>query len=171
MKQVIATFCLLSASVLSQAQTVDEWVRSQKSEEATVTTPVNPTVTVPVTMASQIPLAQQGDPAAQFNLAQMYRLGNSGTKDYVRAIKWYRRSAAKGSEKAQFNLGLMYYFSQGTGQNLIKAHMWLNISAMAGMDNAVKYRNTVAKEMTTQQVQKAMDLAKDCVRNEFKGCD
>jgi uncharacterized protein len=40
------------------------------------------------------PLAEQGNAAAQFNLALMYDNGTGVPQDYAQAVEWYRRSPA-----------------------------------------------------------------------------
>ena len=60
-----------------------------------------------------LPLAEQGDAGAQFNLGGMYDNGQGVPQDYEEAEKWWRLSAEQGHTKAQFNLGLMYHNGQG----------------------------------------------------------
>src|SRR4051794_25993910 len=40
-----------------------------------------------------IPMAQAGDPQAQYELAGFYHYGYVGANDYAKALKWYRASA------------------------------------------------------------------------------
>lgn len=58
------------------------------------------------------PLAQSGDPDAQFNLAQAYKLGRGVQPDLNIAIDWYRKAATQGHLRAEDNLGLLL-FQQG----------------------------------------------------------
>ena len=53
------------------------------------------------------PLAKQGDAVAQYNLGNMYRLGQGVPKDDKTAVKWYRLAAEQGYARAQYNLGSM----------------------------------------------------------------
>jgi hypothetical protein len=48
--------------------------------------------------------------------------------------------------------------------------MWWNIAASSGNKGAVKNRDIVAKQMTPSQLEKAQDLARECVRKKYKGC-
>ncbi|KAB2645301.1 MAG: SEL1-like repeat protein, partial [Verrucomicrobia bacterium] len=41
--------------------------------------------------------AKQGDADAQFNLGVCYESGNGVAKDYVEAVKWYRKAAEQGN--------------------------------------------------------------------------
>lgn len=58
------------------------------------------------------PLAQTGDPDAQFNMGQAYKLGRGVKTDPSTAIQWYRKAAAQGHQRAEDNLGLLL-FQQG----------------------------------------------------------
>ena len=55
-----------------------------------------------------MPLAEQGDADAQYNLGVMYDNGEGVTQDDAEAVKWYRRAAEQGNAFAQHNLGVMY---------------------------------------------------------------
>lgn len=55
------------------------------------------------------PLAEQGDPRAQFGLGLIYQAGLGGTApDEEAALGWYRRAARSGFSPAQNKLALMY---------------------------------------------------------------
>ena len=69
------------------------------------------------------PLAEQGHPKAQYNLAEMHRKGQGVLQDYKEAVKWYRRAAKQEYTKAQVNLGFMYDFGEGVLQDTVLAHM------------------------------------------------
>ena len=118
------------------------------------------------------PLAEQGlDLVAQFNLGQMYRKGEGVPQDDQTAVKWYRLAAEQGLAKAQFDLGVMYYKGRGVPQDFVYAHMWFNVAASQGHENGASNRDLLAKEMTPSQIAKAQELARECVKKKFKGCD
>lgn len=58
------------------------------------------------------PLAEAGDPDAQFNMGQAFKLGRGVKADIPAAIIWYRKAAAQGHVRAEDNLGLLL-FQQG----------------------------------------------------------
>ena len=62
-----------------------------------------------VAIAEWRPLAEKGDPDAQFNLGQAYRLGRGVPSDLKIAQSWYEKAAQQGHEQAQANLGLLLY--------------------------------------------------------------
>ncbi len=49
--------------------------------------------------------------------------------------------------------------------------MWFNLGAISGDVDAIKGRNQVAKQMTTQQIAEAQSLARECQAKKFKDCD
>ena len=113
--------------------------------------------------------AEQGDADAQFNLGLMYYNGLGVPQDYKTALNWYTLAAEQGVADAQYNLGWMYYKGQGVPQDYVYAHMWRNVVASNGYETG-DLRDEVAKEMTADQIEKAEQLAQECVRKEYKGC-
>ncbi len=85
-------------------------------------------------------------------------------------MKWYTLAAEQGYALAQTNLGAMYYNGHGVLQDNVYAHMWFNIAASSGNESGIKNRDIVAKKMTTADISAAQDLARECVRKEYKGC-
>ena len=121
-------------------------------------------------MREWMPLAKQGNAGAQSNLGAMYYLGLGVTQDDKTAVKWYRLAAKQGYARAQRYLGNMYYNGRGVLQDYVYAHMWWNIAASSGDKVASKNIETVAKQMTPSQIEKAQNLARECVRKKYKGC-
>ncbi len=72
--------------------------------------------------------AEQGDPDAQFNLAQAYRLGRGVDADQAQAEALYARAAAQGHIKAADNYGLIL-FQKGERE---KAMPYIEGAAMRG---------------------------------------
>ncbi|MBB3910100.1 SPOR domain-containing protein [Sphingomonas desiccabilis] len=72
--------------------------------------------------------ALKGDPDAQFNLAQAYKLGRGVPADLVQAEQWYAKAAAQGHPQAVTNYGLAL-FQNGRRQEAAK---WLEQSAARG---------------------------------------
>jgi cell division protein FtsN len=71
------------------------------------------------------PLAEQGDPDAQFNLAQAYRLGRGVPTNLAAAQIWLERAAVQGHVDAQTTLGLLL-FQSGDRAGAVK---WLKAAA------------------------------------------
>ncbi|MET0361186.1 MAG: SPOR domain-containing protein [Sphingobium sp.] len=64
------------------------------------------------------PMAATGDPDAQFNLGQAYKLGRGVPVDMPVAIDWFRKASAQGHVRAADNLGLLM-FQQGRREEAI----------------------------------------------------
>ena len=116
------------------------------------------------------PLAKKGDAKAQFMLGFMYNKGEGVTQDFKTALKWYTLAAEQGNADAQTMLGLMYNQGKGVIQDYVHTHMWFNIAASSGHKNAVKNRDSVAEQMSRSQIEKAQNLARQCVKKNYKGC-
>ena len=114
--------------------------------------------------------AEQGHVNALHNLGVMYDRGQGVPQDYKTALKWYILAAEQGAGRSQYNVGVMYNTGRGTPQDIVYAHMWFNIAASSGFEDGVKARDLFAKEMTPSQLEKAQDLARECVRKKYKGC-
>ncbi|MDB5685444.1 MAG: sporulation protein [Rhizorhabdus sp.] len=72
--------------------------------------------------------AQSGDPDAQFNLGQAYKLGRGVPADQAIALDWYRKAALADHEQAQATLGLTLFQA---GQR-DEAMIWLKKAADRG---------------------------------------
>ena len=100
----------------------------------------------------------------------MYDNGEGVIEDDKEAVKWYRLAAEQGDAVAQSNLAVMYATGQGVIQDNVYAHMWCNIAASNGSENAKKGKDILAKQMTPQDISKAQDLARECVKKNYKDC-
>ncbi len=131
------------------------------------------------------PLAEQGHAKAQNNLGVMYKSGKGVPQDYTEAVKWYRLAAEQsyaeavkwyrlaaeqGHASAQYNLGTLCSKGNGVPQDNALAHMWYNIAAANGDDNASKYRDSVAAKMTSENIDKAQAMARECMASDYKNC-
>jgi hypothetical protein len=106
-----------------------------------------------------IPLAEQGDPAAQAYLGFMFETGRGVPQNYTEAAMWYRRSAEQGYGAAQYSLGLLYDRGQGVPRNIVEASKWLNLStAVASRKNResrARIRDAVTTKMTRGEIGRA----------------
>ena len=74
------------------------------------------------------PLASAGDPDAQFNMGQAYKLGRGVPADLRIAQSWYQKAAAQGHQQAQGFLGLILY----EGGKRREAMPWIRKAADRG---------------------------------------
>ncbi len=76
--------------------------------------------------------AAAGEPDAQFNLGQAYKLGRGVPVDAAVALDWYRKAANSGHEQAQATLGLQLFQSGQREEALV----WLRKAADQGEPRA-----------------------------------
>jgi hypothetical protein len=70
------------------------------------------------------PQADQGDPASQTYMGDIYAKGLGIEPDYAKAAQWYRRAAEQGYASAQVNLGSLYEEGLGVERNSRMAQDW-----------------------------------------------
>ena len=75
-----------------------------------------------------LPLAENGDPYAQYGLAKMYEQGDNGDLSYAKAYEWYQKAANQDYGIAQNNLGLLYLNGQGIQENHRLAKRWFTVA-------------------------------------------
>jgi TPR repeat protein len=105
------------------------------------------------------PLAEDGDPIAQFNLGLLYLDGHGVPQSYAEAVNWFRRAAEQDYAPAQHNLGAMYGSGQGVKRDYVQAYKWLNICAAKGNTGCVTQRDLLAKKLKAGQIAEAQRLA------------
>lgn len=106
--------------------------------------------------------AEKGDPDAQFNLAQAYKLGRGVSQDLARAEQLFARAAAKGHLQAADNLGLlmfqrgdragaMPYIKAASGRGDPRAHYVLSLAYFNGDGVARNWERAYALVSLAQQ--------------------
>jgi TPR repeat protein len=118
-----------------------------------------------------LPLADQGNVIAQYNLGNMYSDGQGVPKDDAEAVRWYRLAADQGYANAQYNLGFMYKNGTGVLKDLTTAYMWWNIASENGHEGTQINRDNIEKEMTPEQIADATKRAKVCMASDYEDCD
>ena len=103
--------------------------------------------------------AELGDAEAQYNLGVCYDFAKGVEKNLQEAVKWYRKAAEQGNDSAQLNLGYSYDFGEGVIQNKIKAYAWYALASKNGNEKASKNMRILAKEISPNQIEKALALA------------
>jgi TPR repeat protein/serine/threonine protein kinase len=69
---------------------------------------------------------------ACMNKGMSYYLGQGVAKDYVEAVKWYRKAADQGDAGAQCYLGICYHNGEGVVEDKAEAARWFKTAADAG---------------------------------------
>jgi hypothetical protein len=104
-----------------------------------------------------IPLATEGDPQAQYELAGFYHYGYVGANDYAKALKWYRASARQGYADSMVGLSVMYLGGQGVAKDRREAFVWLNLAAQYMKDQRAlakvkAVRDEIGKTLTKDDI-------------------
>jgi hypothetical protein len=71
-----------------------------------------------------LPQAEQGDPAAQTYVGEIYEKGLGIQPDFGLAAQWYEKAAAQGYSRAQVNLGHLYEEGRGVPKDTVSALNW-----------------------------------------------
>ena len=104
-------------------------------------------------------LALNGAPVAQRYLGEMYDKGQGGSKDYVKAVEWYKKAAMQNDPQAQFLLGVKYDNGHGVPRDQKLAYVWFAIAFNNGYEKAASPLKILNKTMTMSARQEALQLA------------
>jgi len=74
-------------------------------------------------------LAERGNTVAQYNLGEMYHIGEGVPTDYVEAVRWYKLAAKEEHAGSQFNLGVLYANGRGVPQDFAQAVELVQLAA------------------------------------------
>jgi TPR repeat protein len=104
--------------------------------------------------------AQQGEAAAQANLAALYQRGIGVPRDARQAVAWYEQAAAQGYGWAQWELGRAYAEGRAVLRDDVLAWAWANLAAAGGLPYAAALREEVERRLTPAQRAEAQRLAR-----------
>jgi len=93
------------------------------------------------------PLAEEGDPKAQFNLGLLHETGRGVAQDQAEAAAWYERAARQGVTQAQLNLAALHQTGRGVAQDPAQALYWLEVAARLGEGAARRQAAGAAAEL------------------------
>ncbi len=82
-------------------------------------------------------MADEGDAAAQYEVASRYAEGRQLAKDFKLAADWYDKAAQQGSAPAQYKLAALYEKGLGVPKDKNKAKYWYIKAADAGNPRAM----------------------------------
>jgi len=72
-----------------------------------------------------------------------------------------RAAAEQGDASAQYNLGVMYLEGLGVKQDSVEAYAWIRTAAAQGKRGTLEIRQTLLREMTPSQADRAIVLARE----------
>ncbi len=84
------------------------------------------------------PLAESGNPQAQYGLGRMYARGDGVKRDFRSAQKWFTAAAAGGEPRALFALGRMYELGDGVTADKQTARRLYERARAAGVPEAAE---------------------------------
>jgi TPR repeat protein len=70
------------------------------------------------------PLAEQGNPRAEYNLGLLYLYGYGVNHDDAESLKWFRMSADQGNADAMYYIGQAYTEGRGVKRDEAEARKW-----------------------------------------------
>jgi len=76
------------------------------------------------------PLAEAGNPIAQYHMGVIYRDGRGVDIDLAEAMRWWTLAAKNSHAKAQYELGMAYLLGLGVERNEKKSAEWMEKSAV-----------------------------------------
>ena len=79
------------------------------------------------------PLAQAGDPEAQYRIGVLYAEGKGVAPNDAEAALWFERAAEQGVPLAQYNLGASYAEGTGVRRDMATAAKWFRRAADQGV--------------------------------------
>ncbi len=79
------------------------------------------------------PLAEQGNPQAQYRLAVQFQAGLGVVQNQLQAYHWMREAADQDHGLALHGLGIMYLYGECVEKNECEAAQWLQRAADQGL--------------------------------------
>jgi TPR repeat protein len=118
-------------------------------------------------MAEFKPLAEGGNPNAQYYMGFMIHHGYGVKRNEAEAAKWFRMAAEQGEWQSQYYLGVLYEKGVGIQQDLPAAHMWLSLAAVnpgTTFRDSLHTKEALGKlehKMKPEQIAQAKEMAKN----------
>lgn len=115
--------------------------------------------------------AEQGLVGAQADLGYMFALGVGIPQDFAESVKWLRLAAVQGDVEAQKNLGIAYLSGAGAPLGKQAAFMWYSVALKNGHERVGRLRDSLASNMTAQEISDAEERARVCLETDYRECD
>ena len=65
---------------------------------------------------------------------------------------------------------LAIYLGNGVPEDKVYAHMWANLASSSGFEMAQQLRQLLTEKMTSYQINRAQELARECLKKNYKEC-
>ena len=110
-------------------------------------------------MALLLPLAEAGEPEAQFMVGQMHDFGLGVVQDDSAALTWYFTAAKLGHGGAQFGVARMLDSGEGLLQRFVESYAWASIAADQGVPDAAAHRDMIGSILSARELVRAKEDA------------
>jgi hypothetical protein len=105
--------------------------------------------------------AEQGDPLAENNLADLYLRGEGVAQNDAQAFAWFERAANQGNTGAQIKLGFLYANGRATSKDPEAAYAWITAASLAGDQRGQKYLAALESQLSPGQLARAKQRAQE----------
>jgi len=99
--------------------------------------------------------AKEGDPAAEFELANAFFNGRDVTRDDAQGMVLLERAARSGLADAQFQMGERLYGDGTSADKYVTAYVWYSLASRSGTEQAGAKVTELEARMTPQQLGEA----------------
>lgn len=83
------------------------------------------------------PLAENGNPEAQYRVAVQFQAGLGVVPNALQAFRWMREAAEQGHGLAMHGLGIMYLYGECVDKDEREAAVWLHRAADQGLEGSM----------------------------------
>lgn len=108
-----------------------------------------------------IPLAEQGNRLAQFQVGMMTEQGQGTDPSLKNAYDWYMKAAQQGVADAYFALGQIYSRGEMVPKDSVKAFAWFNLASQAGHSVAGDWLKMESQRIKPEDIPAAQNLVKE----------
>ncbi len=109
--------------------------------------------------------AKHGSGEGQYQMGLALLDGEGVVQDFRAAFAWIEKPAKKGYAPAQYTLGELYRFGTGVEMDKAKAYLWFNLAAAQGLDEAAKSRDSVGRQLKSDQLKAMQEEAQRMAAN------
>lgn len=107
--------------------------------------------------------AKQGDPDAQFDIAERYYKGRGVEKSLDDAVVWYQRAANAGHDRAQCTLAMLVFIGRGVDPDPAEAWKWMRLALNQKDVRADELAPSIHKKLSPEQFYEGERRAKEHV--------
>lgn len=114
-----------------------------------------------------IPLAEQGDRLAQFQVGMMIEQGQGAEPSLTQALEWYLKAARQGVADAYFALGQIYSRGEAVAKDPVQAYAWFDLAVKGGHAVAGDWLKKESSRLKPEEFPIAKNIVADWL-NTFK---